>query len=337
MSVYFFSTVIRISMPGPNRRSPRLTTRSSSAGSPYATTGRPRPSSRSSAARARHPPASSARRGRTTDGSVPRMQLAPAVRQAAARGPRARPGIPETNGRRNPPAASRQRHPPARGPAADPPIVIDSSDDSDYSERDHWVSSGDSSSEMGSEVSLVSEPSSAPVHFPFQLGYQYFPQAFNSFWRFAVGGGLDEPYDSEEDEDYSDDAIRSQSEIMTSDDDEDDGPPPPEGGLLAFSEFSISSKLTNVDKLPVDQRTCLVCHDEFKEGQITRRLNCCHMFHQECVDRWLERHPSCPICKHCFTREGMERDEHDLTRRSEAASRATPASAAPPASRRSRR
>ena len=171
-----------------------------------------------------------------------------------------------------------------------------------------------------------------------------------------------------------------QSEIMTSDDDEDDGPPPPEGGLLAFSEFSISSKLTNVDKLPVDQRTCvavvraafvrillrircrapdqrgqirralwytcvtlvvhvalgggggrawdwvtplssqstgvcgckrglwcvwsalaawplsarlslrcLVCHDEFKEGQITRRLNCCHMFHQECVDRYAVR------------------------------------------------
>ncbi|CAI5506156.1 unnamed protein product [Closterium sp. Naga37s-1] len=42
---------------------------------------------------------------------------------------------------------------------------------------------------------------------------------------------------------------------------------------------------------------CSVCLTEFKEEERVRRLHCCtHMFHQECIDGWLQAHTSCPLC-----------------------------------------
>lgn len=43
---------------------------------------------------------------------------------------------------------------------------------------------------------------------------------------------------------------------------------------------------------------CLVCLDDFVPKQSVRVLKCCHVFHKECVDRWLcETHNSCPVCR----------------------------------------
>lgn len=44
--------------------------------------------------------------------------------------------------------------------------------------------------------------------------------------------------------------------------------------------------------------SCLVCLDDFKLKQPVRVLKCHHVFHRECVDRWLcESHNSCPVCR----------------------------------------
>ncbi|KAG2236869.1 hypothetical protein BDF21DRAFT_413415 [Thamnidium elegans] len=44
--------------------------------------------------------------------------------------------------------------------------------------------------------------------------------------------------------------------------------------------------------------SCLVCLDEFVLKQPVRILKCQHVFHRECVDRWLcEAHNSCPVCR----------------------------------------
>lgn len=44
--------------------------------------------------------------------------------------------------------------------------------------------------------------------------------------------------------------------------------------------------------------SCLVCLDEFALKQSVRVLKCHHVFHRECVDRWLcEAHNSCPVCR----------------------------------------
>jgi len=41
---------------------------------------------------------------------------------------------------------------------------------------------------------------------------------------------------------------------------------------------------------------CVVCLDEFENGQQLRRLPCGHEFHQGCIDKWLARRRLCPLC-----------------------------------------
>jgi hypothetical protein len=43
---------------------------------------------------------------------------------------------------------------------------------------------------------------------------------------------------------------------------------------------------------------CLVCLGDYEEGEKCRLLQCKHVYHQECVDRWLEQGAnSCPACR----------------------------------------
>lgn len=43
---------------------------------------------------------------------------------------------------------------------------------------------------------------------------------------------------------------------------------------------------------------CAVCLENFRGGERCRLLPCCnHTFHAECVDLWLLRTPTCPICR----------------------------------------
>jgi hypothetical protein len=42
---------------------------------------------------------------------------------------------------------------------------------------------------------------------------------------------------------------------------------------------------------------CVICHeDDFSHGSIHITF-CDHQFHQECIDRWLLRNPTCPTCR----------------------------------------
>lgn len=53
-------------------------------------------------------------------------------------------------------------------------------------------------------------------------------------------------------------------------------------------------------KLPAGLATeCPICLAEFGEGEKVRVLpNCNHRFHMECIDKWLNSHSSCPVCRH---------------------------------------
>mmetsp|Transcript_7796 Transcript_7796/g.19313 ORF Transcript_7796/g.19313 Transcript_7796/m.19313 type:complete len:85 (+) Transcript_7796:251-505(+) len=42
---------------------------------------------------------------------------------------------------------------------------------------------------------------------------------------------------------------------------------------------------------------CPVCLEEFLEGESLARLPCLHGYHRECIGKWLEANPSCPLCK----------------------------------------
>merc|ERR1712159_29923 len=47
---------------------------------------------------------------------------------------------------------------------------------------------------------------------------------------------------------------------------------------------------------------CVICLEEFKQGDKIRILPCSHEYHSECIDRWLQTQTQqCPMCKHDVT------------------------------------
>ncbi|CAA3024731.1 RING-H2 finger ATL51-like [Olea europaea subsp. europaea] len=59
-------------------------------------------------------------------------------------------------------------------------------------------------------------------------------------------------------------------------------------------QLIIASKHTRESKDDV----CAVCLSEFKEGDGVRLLpECTHIFHVTCIDKWLDSHHNCPLCR----------------------------------------
>lgn len=47
-----------------------------------------------------------------------------------------------------------------------------------------------------------------------------------------------------------------------------------------------------------EEEECSVCFEALEgSGRATRRLNCRHVFHHDCIQEWLLRDPRCPFCK----------------------------------------
>lgn len=43
---------------------------------------------------------------------------------------------------------------------------------------------------------------------------------------------------------------------------------------------------------------CAICLDSFREGESCRKIPICkHLFHSNCVDRWIGKKPTCPVCR----------------------------------------
>lgn len=42
---------------------------------------------------------------------------------------------------------------------------------------------------------------------------------------------------------------------------------------------------------------CVVCQEEFKEGDVLRELPCEHSFHKKCIFPWIPPNMNCPLCR----------------------------------------
>ncbi|XP_052199895.1 E3 ubiquitin-protein ligase ATL42-like [Diospyros lotus] len=51
---------------------------------------------------------------------------------------------------------------------------------------------------------------------------------------------------------------------------------------------------------------CAVCLSRFEDVEVLRLLpKCKHAFHINCIDLWLERHSSCPLCRHKISADDL--------------------------------
>ena len=42
---------------------------------------------------------------------------------------------------------------------------------------------------------------------------------------------------------------------------------------------------------------CVICMENFKEGDTLRTMICLHRFHRNCIDKWIKSNAICPICR----------------------------------------
>lgn len=58
-------------------------------------------------------------------------------------------------------------------------------------------------------------------------------------------------------------------------------------------------KIKDNDTLVLNNETCNICCDNYVPGQLKRNIpQCGHCYHKKCIDKWLKKNGSCPICRH---------------------------------------
>nr|GMD12718.1 E3 ubiquitin-protein ligase RING1-like [Ipomoea batatas]GMD31331.1 E3 ubiquitin-protein ligase RING1-like [Ipomoea batatas]GME06853.1 E3 ubiquitin-protein ligase RING1-like [Ipomoea batatas] len=64
--------------------------------------------------------------------------------------------------------------------------------------------------------------------------------------------------------------------------------------LEVYSGHRIQESLPTVN---AGDGVCTVCMEGFELGVGGKKLPCDHIFHQNCLTKWLSLHKSCPLCR----------------------------------------
>ncbi|KAI3847006.1 hypothetical protein MKW92_019948 [Papaver armeniacum] len=64
--------------------------------------------------------------------------------------------------------------------------------------------------------------------------------------------------------------------------------------VVKFEDLILTSKIN-----ARDQDCCAICLCEYEgQDEINLLPNCCHIFHERCLDRWMiSNHTTCPLCR----------------------------------------
>ena len=66
-----------------------------------------------------------------------------------------------------------------------------------------------------------------------------------------------------------------------------------------------------VDSSCSSSRCCTICLEELNaDEKISKPTICQHEFHQDCLDQWLRKSPTCPYCRRDLERKGVRRWLH---------------------------
>jgi hypothetical protein len=65
------------------------------------------------------------------------------------------------------------------------------------------------------------------------------------------------------------------------------------------------TQIEDATKLDPEKKNCIICLEDFKNGDKAIILPCIHIFHTECIKNWLKTQDTCPICKFKLTGENI--------------------------------
>ena len=72
------------------------------------------------------------------------------------------------------------------------------------------------------------------------------------------------------------------------------------------------TKIEDVSKLEQEKKNCVICLEDFKNGDKATILPCIHLFHKNCIKSWLKTQNCCPICKYKLTRSNMSSQNNNF-------------------------
>ncbi|CAL5038854.1 unnamed protein product [Urochloa decumbens] len=71
--------------------------------------------------------------------------------------------------------------------------------------------------------------------------------------------------------------------------------PTPSLPAFAYNCRSLQRKVADAGE---EAAACSVCLGAFESGEIVKLLPVClHLYHAECIDPWLRKHSTCPVCQ----------------------------------------
>jgi len=82
----------------------------------------------------------------------------------------------------------------------------------------------------------------------------------------------------------------------------------PQTPLSPSKQISIEVEMSTLDQIKPESipgnksetlhGTCPICQDKIKIGEWYKRVPACqHSFHATCIDQWLSRRATCPVCR----------------------------------------
>merc|ERR1712176_899719 len=72
-------------------------------------------------------------------------------------------------------------------------------------------------------------------------------------------------------------------------------------GSSRFDKMAVANRLPTRKITASEEKAgkkCMICHEEYCEGQMVKTLPCIHFFHTKCIDPWLAQKDTCPECRH---------------------------------------
>ncbi len=133
------------------------------------------------------------------------------------------------------------------------------------------------------------------------LNFNFNGDMFNNRMNFSNNNNINiEDYDDSDDFGFENEEFEENENNEENEEDEDLFLKKKNQFILELDEFQFKH-LKKYSALREDK--CPICLVKYKSSDIIKEFSCKHIFHKNCIFKWLKTSNVCPICKHDFTEE----------------------------------